>query len=490
MTALGTPPIHATPPGAKRKKSPVFAVPADLPLDHDRIAAVKRDLLDRGVETCFATYVDVYGIPKAKATPIDSFEKMCAGKELYTVGAVDGLGLAGPHEDECATVPDLDTLAICPWNRRQAWFAADLYHHGRPYPGDPRGILKRVTAKAAGMGLTFNLGIEPEFYVFKKNPLTGEYTPTTTTRFRGPNACYDYNLTDESLAFLEPMVKALQELGWGVFSFDQECGRGQHEFDFGYADAVTMSDRLIFLRTLAKKIAQDIGAVASFMPKPFANDFRSGAHFNMSLADGATGENLFAPIEGAHHPFAERYGIDLSPLAYHFLAGVLKHAGAITALTCSTYNSYQGLIAQGDLADFSWAPVLIAYGRNNRSAMMRCPANRYCVENRAVDMSVNPYLAAALTLAAGLEGIEQELDPGTPVNQDIYKLTTDELDAAGIRRLPPTLLHALESFAADPLVADTFGSYRKVYLDHKKKEWAKSFYRVSAEQREDKVEFI
>ena len=474
-------------------KAPIrttIAAPEAPILDREKVAATKQRLLDAGVRFCVATFCDVHGIPKAKVTPIEAFEKMCAGKELYTVGAVEGLGLAGPHEDECATIPDLDSLVICPWDRRQAWFSADLYYHGKPYPNDPRGILKRVLAKARRMGFTFNLGIEPELYVYHRDPATGEYGSTTPTRFGGPNACYDYNLTDESLSFLEPMARYLSELDWGLFSFDQECGRGQYEFGIGYADAATMSDRLIFLRVMAKKVAQSIGAVASFMPKPFSDDFRSGAHFNMSLADAATGENLFAPQPGKQNPFRERYGIDLSPLGYHFAAGILRHADALTALICPTYNSYQGLVAQGELREFSWAPILIAYGSNNRSAMLRCPVNRYCVENRAVDIAVNPYLAAALTLAAGLEGIEQQLDPGTPINQDIYKLTTDELETRGLRRLPPTLLHALEAFSADPLVEDTLGSYRKIYLEQKRREWNRAFYRVTAEQRAESVDFI
>jgi glutamine synthetase len=472
------------------RKPAVAASPDTPPLDRERVAATKQKLVEAGVEFCVATFCDVHGVPKAKVTPISAFEKMCAGKELYTVGALEGMGLVGPHEDECATVPDLDSMVICPWDRRQAWFTADLYYHGKPYANDPRGILKRVLAKAERMGFTFNLGIEPEFYVYRKDAATGRYSSTTATHFGGPNACYDYNLTDESLAFLEPMARYLTELDWGLFSFDQECGRGQYEFGLGYADAATMSDRFIFLRTMAKKVAQQIDAVAAFMPKPFADDFRSGAHFNMSLADSVTGENRFVPDPEEENPFRDRYGVELSQLGYHFAAGILRHANAITAMICPTYNSYQGLIARGELREFSWAPVLIAYGSNNRSAMLRCPVNRYCVENRAVDISVNPYLAAAVTLAAGLEGIEQELDPGAPINQDIYKITPSELESRGLRRLPPTLLHALEAFGADELMKDTLGSYHQVYLDQKRREWDQAFYRVSDEQRRDHLEYI
>ncbi len=362
----------------------------------------------------------VEGERESDADRVVSVTYMCDGSELYTVGAVEGLGLVGPHEDECAAVPDLDTATILPWDKSQVWFHSDLYYHGEPYRGDPRGVLRRVLERARSMGFVFNLGIEPELYVLRESP-DGTLAPITRTRFRGPNACYDLALATESDAFLAPMVRYMRELGWGLYSYDQECGRGQYEFDFAYSDALTTADRFIFLRFMAKKVAQSVGAVATFMAKPFADDFRSGAHFNMSLADAATGANVFAPGHDRRNALATRYGVKCSDVALHFVAGLRRHARAITAVTCPSYNSYQGLIAQGDLREFSWAPVLIAWGKNNRSAMLRLPGNRYCVENRAVDMSTNPYLAAAISLSAGLDGIEQQLDPGEPLNDDLYK---------------------------------------------------------------------
>jgi glutamine synthetase len=466
---------------------PRFGVSESFSQDPARVARTKEQLLRAGVKTCLATFVDVHGVPKAKKTPIEAFEHMCDGSELYTVGANEGLGLAGPQEDECATVPDLDSTIVLPWDSTHAWFASDLHYHGEPYAGDPRGILKRVLARAEGLGFRFNLGIEPEFYVLEKTP-EGTLAPITTTEFRGPNACYDVNQATESDAFLTPLSEALKQLDWGLFSFDQECGKGQYEFDFGYTNALTMADRFVFLRFMVKKIAQGIGAVASFMPKPFSDDFRNGAHFNMSLADAKTGANLFAP-SGAN-PLAARYGASCSDLALHFIAGLLVHAPAVTAVTCPSYNSYQGLIAQGDLADFSWAPVLVAWGKNNRSAMLRLPGNRYCVENRAVDMSNNPYLAAAMSLAAGLDGVERKLDPGQPLNDDLYRRGKAELKAQGIRLLPRTLLHALEAFDEDPISGAAFGDfYKEIYSSHKVREWEKSFYCVSEEQREQFLSF-
>jgi glutamine synthetase len=472
------------------RATPRDAVPPGFAADLARVEATRKELKAAGVHTCFAAFVDIHGVPKAKATPMRVFEKMCNGQELYTVGANEGLGLAGPHEDECATVPDLDSLVIFPWDSTQAWFNADLYYHGAPYPNDPRGMLRRVMAKAEAQGFRFNLGIEPEFYVLKRNA-AGDLGPITETAYKGPNACYDVALATESAAFLQPMADYLDQLGWGLYSFDQECGRGQHEFDFGYTDALSMADRFVFLRFMAKKAAQAVGAIATFMPKPFSDDFRSGAHFNMSLADPKTRANLFDRGSGGGTALAEKYGSACSDLALHFTAGVLKHAGAITALSCPTYNSYQGLLAQGQLADFSWAPVLQVWGNNNRSAMLRLPMNRACIENRAVDISCNPYLAAALHLAAGLEGIAEQADPGRPVDSDVYRMARRDLKGAGIETLPPTLLHALEAFEADPLVDEALGSaFKEIFLDHKLREWDRAFYRVSQEQREAMLTYI
>ncbi len=470
-------------------QTPSFGVPQGFKADREQVSAWKKRLMEAGVKSCFATFVDVYGIPKSKQTPIEAFEHMCDGSELYTVGAVEGLGLAGPQEDECATVPDLASGVVLPWDKTRAWFSSDLWYHGEPYAGDPRGILRRVLARAEKLGFRFNLGIEPEFYVLRKDE-QGRLSPITRSKFQGPNACYDVLQATESAAFLEPLAGYMRELGWGLYSYDQECGRGQYEFDFGYSDALTMADRFVFLRYMIKKVAEQVGAVASFMPKPFADDFRSGAHFNMSLADAKSGENLFAPGAGRSNKLAARYGVSCSDLALHFIAGLKLHAPAVTAVTCSSYNSYQGLIAQGDLADFSWAPVLIAWGRNNRSAMLRLPGNRYCVENRAVDMSNNPYLAAAISLAAGLDGIERELDPGEPLNDDLYRRGRKELKEAGIQLLPRTLLHALEAFEADAIATQAFGLYRDIYLSHKMREWERCFYPVSEEQRSEYLTFI
>src|SRR3954468_4379887 len=229
---------------------------------------------------------------------------------------------------------------------------------------------------------------------------------------------------------------------------------------------------------MAKQVARSLGAFATFMPKPFSNDFRSGAHFNMSLADKTRKVNVLDPSHGGTGDYARRYNIGFPDIAFHFTAGLLDHAPALTALACPTCNSYKGLISQGDMADMSWAPVLRCYGRNNRSAMLRLPMNRYCVENRSPDISTNFYLTAAFSLAAGMEGMRASLDPGPPWNEDLYQLvegratTTEPLP----ERLPRTLIEALDAFKADPLVTSTFGAeFQGIYVRQKTKEWEKGF---------------
>jgi glutamine synthetase len=447
----------------------------------DALEQTKQRLIERGVRYCLGSYVDVHGSVKAKIVPIEAFVRMVNGSELYTVGALDGMGDLGPEEDETSAHPDLASLTIMPWNRACCWMASDLHWHGKGYPMCSRGVLKRQTEEARARGFVFNLGIEPEFFVYRR--MDGRYEPLDPDdKLIMPG--YDVRSALRSMDFLDPMVRYMTELEWGVFSFDHEGGRGQFEFDFQFADALTMADRFIFLRLMIGEVAKSIGAVATFMPKPFSDDFGSGAHFNMSLAHVDGGENLFWNAK-------ERYGLQYSDLAFQFAAGVLEHAAAISAVACPTPNSYKRLISRGTMADITWAPVYVAYGDNNRSCMLRLPRNRCVVESRAPDAATNPYLSAALTMAAGLEGIERQLDPGAPIFDNLYTLGDGELERRGIRRLPRTLLEALDAFDADPLVERTFGPKLKAaYLKQKSLEWQRFHDQVTDWEREQLLDFL
>ncbi|KAA3627143.1 MAG: type III glutamate--ammonia ligase, partial [Proteobacteria bacterium] len=296
-----------------------------------------------------------------------------------------------------------------------------------------------------------------------------------------PTRGYDIETTMLADSFREPMVDYMNRLGWNVYSFDHEGGDGQYEFDFNYCDMLQMADRMVLFRLMAKHVARELGCMATFMPKPYSDAFGSGAHFNISMCDATTGDNVFEAKNSKDDPNDHGY----SRLAYQFTAGVLKHASAITAIVCPTVNSYKRLNPRGLMREMSWAPVYQAYGHNNRTLVCRLPMNRSCLELRHADSAVNFYLGAAITLAAGLKGIEDDLDPGKPVEFNTYDKSEKELTGQGIMRLPRTLGEAIEAFAADDLAKETLGAeFHKSYTDYKRAEWEEYCLVVSDWERE------
>ncbi len=446
-------------------------------------------LVREGVEFCFASYVDVHGVSKTKCVPIGHLGDMALGSELFTVGALEGMGLVGPHFDECAAVPDLASATVLPWDKKYCWFACDMRYHGEPYPNCSRNILRQALAKAAARQLRFDLGVEPEFYLYRDSPDGVRPLPAQT--FAGDTPCYDLYQLSLAAPLLEELTRHVDQLGWGLYSFDQECGRGQFELDFGYADALTTADRLTFFRFLVKSVARKFGAIASFMPKPYSNDFRSGAHHNMSLLDLRTKENIFDTRRRPVGKMARGYGLETTDEALHFIGGLLEHAAPLCALTCPSYNSYKGLISRGDLSVMTWAPVLQAYGRNNRSAMLRLPMNRPCIENRAPDMSANFYLSAALSLHAGLHGMDMQRDPGAPLNENLYLARKAGDTGPALQRLPRTLLEAAEALEASEFARESLGKeFVGIYVAQKMREWEDQFYAVSPFERERYLSFV
>ncbi len=427
----------------------------------------KQELIAAGVKYFFGAYVDLHGVPKSKAVPIEHFEDAIAGSELYTVGALEGMGELGPNEDEVIGMPDLATTTVLPWDKRYAMAAADLTFEGKPYSHDSRAVLKRQVAAAAEMGFRPNMGVEPEVYVISETD--GEWRPFIADDLVNlPTRGYDIEATMQADEFLAPMVAHMTELGWDVYSFDHEGGDGQYEFDFDYTDALGMADRMLVFRLMAKHVARSIGCVASFMPKPWSDGFGSGAHLNASLADLETGRNTFEAGDGT----ASRGDHGYTDLAYHFTAGVLRHAEAITAVVCPTVNSYKRLFPYGRMREMSWAPVYQAYGHNNRTLICRLPMNRHCLEVRHVDSACNLYLGAALSFAAGLAGIREKLDPGEPIEFDTYTVEESELAEMGAPRLPRTLADALDALEADALAKEVLGAeFHATFLEYKRAEW-------------------
>ncbi|WP_017298957.1 type III glutamate--ammonia ligase [Nodosilinea nodulosa] len=432
--------------------------------------ALKLSLEAQGVKYAIASYVDIHGMSKAKMVPIAHLGQMMAGSELFTGAALDGVPQA-ISDDEVAAMPDPATATVLPWNPEVAWFASDLYLQGQPFEACCRTILKQMLAKAATLGFTFNLGVETEFFMLKENS-DGGFGPVSD-RDGLAKPCYDLPSLLDNYPWLSELVEYMNQLGWDVYSFDHEDANGQFETDFAYSDALTMADRLTFFRLMVKEVARKHGYFASFMPKPFANRTGSGAHYNMSLADSHTGQNLF---EASDDP----RGCGLSTLGYQFIAGVLRHAKAICAVTCPTVNSYKRLLRQGSMSGFTWAPVYICYGNNNRTNMLRIPLAGGRVECRAADISTNLYLGAAMILAAGLEGIAEGLDPGAPHTENMYDYSLADLQAMKIDMLPRTLQEAIDAFEADPLSAAVMGPLMyQTYIDFRRQEWEEYHTHIS-----------
>lgn len=438
----------------------------------ERISEVEQNLRDCGVKYCIGAYVDIHGVPKAKVVPLSHLSRMALGSERYTGYALDGLGQA-PNDDEITSVPDLDHVIQLPWEPKVAWMPADNMFQGKPYALNTRVALKNVLAEARELGFGFNLGIECEIYVLKQSADGVLSVPNPDDKLIKP--CYDVRGFLDNFTWLDKVANCINDLGWDLHSFDHEDANGQYEFDFSYADALTMCDRFIFFRYMAKHYAREEGLLATMMPKPFANKTGTGAHFNMSLYDLKSGANTFACSQSD-----DPRGIGLSEIGYHFIGGILKHGRALCAAFAPTVNSYKRLVRRGAMSYFSWAPVFNSYGSNNRTNSVRVPAGGGRCESRNADGAVNPYLAATLALAAGLEGVRNKIDPGRPNEDNLYEMTDAERLDRGIEFLPQTLQEAVAAFAADPLVEATLGKeLRDEFIKYKTMEWESYHLSVS-----------
>lgn len=448
----------------------------------DAIAALRENLESHGIKYLIPSYVDMHGVPKTKMVPIAHLERMLGGSELFTGAALDGVP-QDVSDEEVGAKPDPDSCMLVPWRDDCAWFASDLWCEGKPFPACNRGILKNVLAEAKEMGFTVNCGIEAEFYVFaddehRTNPLS------PLPHLEKP--AYDaVRLMDNLDLWLGETIDAMNLLGWDVYSFDHEDGIGQFEIDFDYANALTMADRFVFLRVLANEIARKHGAYASFMPKPYGDKAGSGAHYNVSISN-TDGNNLFDVGAGV-----DPRGCGLTELGYHFIGGVLKHLPAIQAVSAPMVNSYKRLILKGSTSGYTWAPCFVSYGNNNRTNTVRIPGGGGRVELRSADSACNPYLGIAMMVAAGLEGIKENIDPGEPHLENLYYKTDEEREAQGVTWLPRTLEEAVDAFEADPLSRSVFGDEMfKAWIDFKRAEWLSYLNHVSEWERDRYLKFF
>ena len=433
---------------------------------------VRRVLAERGVEFVFAQFVDMHARPSAKLVPaahLDGLVSEGAGFAGFAAGELGQL----PSDPDIAALPDLRSLTLVPWERNLARFACDVYVEGEEWPYDPRTILRRQLARARARGFEFMVGLELEYFLLRQTAEGGIELADPLDTLEKP--CYDLKGLTRNYEFLTTVSRYVNELGWGNYANDHEDANGQFEQNFAYADALSSCDRAIFFRYMVDALAHQRGLLATFMPKPFGHLTGSGCHFHMSLWSGDT--NLFLDE-------SDPRGQGLSDLAYHFVGGLKKHARAYIAVTAPTVNSYKRLKVGGSTqSGATWSPVFVTFGHNNRTQMLRIPGPGR-VEDRTIDGSCNPYLAAAVVLAAGLDGIEHELDPGEPNTGNMYDLEPAELSARGIDLLPANLLDATRELERDEVLREALGRGRgEDYVDYfvrvKRDEWRRYHEQVT-----------
>ena len=400
-------------------------------------------------------FTDIFGQMKNVAITRAQLEKALNNQIMIDGSSIEGFTRI--HESDQYLHPDLDTFVILPWrpqHERVARLICDVYNpDGTPFVGDPRHVLKNVLDKAAKLGYTFNVGPECEFFLFD----TDEHgRPTTQTSDEA--GYFDLGPLDHGEGTRREICIALEAMGFEIEASHHEVAAGQHEIDFKYADALTAADNIMTFKLAVKTIAQRNGLHATFMPKPIFGMNGSGMHTNMSLFKD--GKNIF---------FDENGERKLSREAYSFIAGLLEHAKSLVAVTNPLVNSYKRLVPGYE------APVYLAWSASNRSALIRIPAARgqsTRVELRCPDPSCNPYLALAVCLAAGLDGIERGLVPPEEVTENIFSMDARTRADNGIDKLPGTLFEALELMKRDPLMADTLGPHAyESFLAGKYHEW-------------------
>jgi len=407
-------------------------------------------------------FTDILGTIKSVTIPVGRLEDALEQGVWFDGSSIEGF--ARIYESDRVLVPDLDTYHVLPWSapeRRRARLICDVHSpDGQPSPSAPRVVLKRMLARAAKVGV-YNVGPELEFFLFKRNSeRNGEYPTRPAPHDVG--SYFDFSPRDEAQQVRSEIILALEGMGMQVEMSHHEVATGQHEIDFRYADALTSADNAATFKYIVRAVAASYGIYASFMPKPIFGINGSGMHVHQSFFD-TEGRNLFYDADDEHN---------LSRLAYNFIAGQMEHARALSAMVAPTVNSYKRLTPGYE------APVYICWAQLNRSALIRVPGHgtqqeaATRAELRCPDPSANPYLAFAAMLAAGLDGIERDLMPPPPVNEDVYDFNERDLRERAIGTLPGTLAEALDALERDEVIKEALGlSIIGAFLRAKWKEW-------------------
>jgi glutamine synthetase len=425
----------------------------------------KKELLSRvkqdNVKYISLQFTDVTGVVKSADTPVHRLSEALDSGIWFDGSSVEGF--ARIQESDMRLILDPNTYAVLPWSPedyRRARIFCDIYQpDGQPFPGDPRGTLKRVLERVAERGWKYNVGPEPEFFLFARREGNGNGNIHPVPHDVG--SYFDFSPNDEATRVRSELMEALAGMGLEVEMGHHEVALGQHEIDFRFDDALRTADNVLTLKYTVKAIAAQHGLVASFMPKPIFGINGSGMHCHQSLFD-QDGNSLFYDPNDEYH---------LSPLAYGFIGGQLKHARAFSAVVAPTVNSYKRLVPGYE------APVYVGWAQINRSALIRIP--RYTpgsekatrAELRCPDPSANPYLAFTVILAAALDGIDNHIPVPAPLNNvNIYHLTPEERQAQNIAELPGSLSEALRELANDTVLQEALGPV--TYEAFRRAKWA------------------
>lgn len=419
----------------------------------------KQDILrlveEDDVEFIRLQFTDMFGNLKNVAITTGQLERALNNECMFDGSSIEGF--VRIEESDMLLYPDPDTYVTFPWRPQQGKVArliCDVYTADRkPFEGDPRYVLKRVIKEAAEMGYTFDVGPELEFFLYN---MEEDGRPTTYSSERA--GYFDLGPLDFGENARRDMVLTMEEMGLAIEGSHHEVSPAQHEIDIKHDDALRTADNIMTFKLVARTIAKRHGLHATFMPKPKFGVDGSGMHVNISMKK--LGKNIFDDPSGK---------LGLSKEAYHFIAGIMKHAEAITVITNPLVNSYKRLVPNFE------APIYIAWSANNRSPLIRIPAVRGAdtrLELRFPDPSANPYLALAVCLAAGLDGIKNQLTPPDSIDRNVFELSAEERQKLGVRSLPANLNEAICELEKSEFVRDVLGEHiSKKYIAAKKAEW-------------------
>ena len=424
---------------------------------------ISKIVYDEDVKFIRLQFTDIFGAMKNVSITPSQLEKALDNKIRFDGSSIDGF--VRIEESDMALYPDLDSFVIHPWGQERGKVArliCDVYRiDGNPFEGDPRHVLRKALDHAADLGYEFNVGPECEFYLLK-NDANGN--PTLDAYDKG--GYFDLGPNDLGEEARKDIVLALEALGFVIEASHHECGPAQHEIDFMYAKAMQAADSIMTFKYAVKTVSEKHNLHATFMPKPISNQAGNGMHLNMSLFKD--GKNIF---------INEKDPNGLSKEAYSFMAGIMRHIEGISIVTNPLVNSYKRLVP-----DFE-APVYIAWSAQNRSPLIRVPSSRgqsTRIELRSPDPSANPYLALALCLEAGLEGIQKGMVPPPSIDKNIFEMSRRELTRSGVKKLPSNLFEAINKVEKDRFIADVLGSHiYERYVEAKKREWNEYSMRVS-----------